>query len=474
MLEQYADLVAIGTLADVMPIVSENRLLVRQGLRRINQGCRPGLAALIQAAGVEMEAVNALSTLFAIAPRLNAAGRMGNPDLAAELLLCEDETKAPELARQINQLNAQRQQVENDIFKEVCAQLEQQPSLRYDRVMVIFGQNWHPGVVGIIASRMVDRFGKPCIILTNTDEPGMAKGSGRSVPGFSLFDALSSCADLMANFGGHELAAGMKLAIDDIDRFRQRINAYAAKKCPTMPALPLHIDCKLRPSQIDLEKLGLIAMLEPFGNGNPAPVFALCRMRLENILPVGNSKHLRLSLSRDGVRLNAMKFHTTPEQFPIPCGAVVDLAVTLEPNEYKGMMSVSILVKDIRYSRTDQEELIAGQQLYEAIMRGEYPDGWQNAVPVREQMAAVYRLLKSCNGWNGSTEQLYHALGGRIPFPALLMAVEILRQAGLIQLQDLGDVWTISLKALPEGRKADLNQTPLMQQISGALRERVS
>ena len=204
--------------------------------------------------------------------------------------------------------------------------------------MVLEGDNWHPGVVGIIASRLMERFGKPCIVLSVQD--GVAKGSGRSLPGFSLFDALTACKEVLTAYGGHSLAAGVTLEAARIDEFREAVNAYATAVCPRMPVPELHVDFRMRPSQIGVKKLDLLAALEPCGTGNPAPVFGLFQMRLDNIVPVGGGKHLRLSLSREGTAVAAMKFHTTPADFPVPCGETLNLAVTLERNESLSLIHI--------------------------------------------------------------------------------------------------------------------------------------
>jgi single-stranded-DNA-specific exonuclease len=235
------------------------------------------------------------------------------------------------------------------------------------RVLIIEGNDWHTGVIGIIAARIVERYGKPCILISTTDNE--SKGSGRSIKGFSLFEAVSACSDLLSRFGGHEQAAGLSLSPENIDLFRKRINEYAAQKYPKMPVPELKIDFKLRPSQVDVGKLNLISALEPLGAGNPQPVFGLFDMKLDNIMPIGQGKHLRLSVSRDDVRLSVCRFNTTCESFPFECGQIVNLVVTMERNEYRGVVSPTLLLKDIRSAELEQEELIDDLQSFEAIVR---------------------------------------------------------------------------------------------------------
>lgn len=461
-LAQYADLVAIGTLADVMPLVGENRLLVRAGLRVLNQGARVGLRALAAVAGVGDKTQTSSIALFSLAPRINAAGRMGAPEKAAQLLLSSDEDEAARLAGEIQELNTRRQEVESAILKEVTDYLHREPHRLYDRVLVVEGRDWHPGVVGIIAARLVDRYGKPAIVLSSGEHDGVsiAHGSGRSVRGFSLFDALTACADALESYGGHELAAGMTLPTDGVEAFRRRINEYAAAHYPVMPAPELRLDFKLRPSQIDVEKLQLIAALEPFGSGNPSPVFQLSDMRLENITPVGNGRHLRLSLSRDGQMISAMKFQTPLDTFPVACGARLHLAVTIERNEFRGVVSPSLIIKDVRFADTEQEAVLHDLALVDSLKRGETVAEAADCIPDRTELAAVYRLLRASGRWCGTAEQLVHAVGG-MRLATLLLALEVLREAALIEVADDGDLLTAT--TCPTEGKTDLNETPLMR-----------
>lgn len=469
-LEKYGDLVAIGTLADVMPLRGENRALVRAGMRVLNGGGRPGILALKKAAGLENKDWTSMSVVFALAPRLNAAGRMDSPEPAARLLMTEDETEAEKLACQVQEYNVKRQAEESAILKEVLDRLHEEPSLLAQRILVIDGENWHPGVLGIIASRIVESYGKPCVLLT--EKEGEAKGSGRSIKGFSLFEAIRACGDLLSHYGGHELAAGVGLPAEAVPAFRERINAYAAEHCDTMPVPELPIDFKLRPSQVDVEKLNLLAALEPVGCGNPSPLFGLFQMKIDNIMPIGKGKHLRLSVSRDDTRLSVLKFNTTYDTFPFECGQVVNLVVTLERNEYKGVVTPSVLLKDIRAADVKQEELIEAKQNFDKVQRRETipPELAEAWMPDREQIERTYRFLRKTKKWYGTIEQLCYLLKEpKIEYIRLYLCLEILRQAGLLSLLNWGDTWEAEI--VPPKGKANLNLTPalcfLHSQIQG-------
>lgn len=457
------DLLALGTLADMMPLDGFNRDLMRRCLTILDESKRPGLVALRRLCGIEDKQISSASVSYCLAPRLNAAGRVANPDVTARLLLCSSIDEAMSVAQELQEINAARQAATADIVIQVERQLEQHPEWLHDRVLVVSGRDWHGGLLGVVAARLMDRYGKPVVVLSIGNDD-VAHGSCRSLDGFSIYDAITACAEYTLMYGGHDMASGMTLAADQIAVFRAAINAYAAKTCPQMPVSALDLAVRLRPDQISAEKLALLQVLEPFGLGNPVPLFGLYRMRLDNITAMGNGKHLRLSLSRDGVRISAVKFQTMPEEFPIPCGAIVNCVVSLDKNEYRGNTTVSVRVVDISYTDTDREQLIADMRTFEEIMRGEAHPTPEQALATREQLAHLYNMLRVCKEWNGTPEQLCHALGEGAPTCLqLLVALEIWRQAGLVCWYDKGE--KIRVTVCPVEGKADLTATPLWKYI---------
>ncbi len=466
-LSQYGDLLTLGTLADAMPLCGFNRDLMRRGLALLNDSARPGIVALRRVAGCDSSNMSATTVNFTLVPRLNAAGRMGDPDLAVRLLLAQDDAEATALAEQLQSCNAQRQRVGADILQQMHAKIEHDASLLYDRVMVICGEGWHHGVLGIAAARLVEAYAKPVIALS-IGEDGIAHGSCRGPAGFSLYDALEDCQDLLLAFGGHEQAAGVSLAAADIAQFTARVNDYAARVCPQMPIAELPVLARIRPDQIDMEKLAILDILEPFGNGNPVPYFGLFNMRLDNISALGNGSHTRLSLSRDNVRLNAVRFQMAPEEFPVPCGSLVNCVVTLERNEYRGNINVSVCIRDISYADADREQLLQDMIAFDAVRRRELRP--TDRVPSREQLARIYSLLHRCGTWSGTLEQFQYAVsraggetGERIDGLTLLIALELWQEAGIITYRDRGELFTVQL--LPTSGKADLTATPLWQYL---------
>ncbi len=467
---RYGDLLALGTLADAIPLRGFARDLIRRGVSQLNSDTRPGIVALRRLAGCDKQDMTASTVSFLLVPRLNACGRMRDPDLAARLLMAEDEKMAQSLAQELQECNTQRQTVSAAILKQAQEKLDQHPEWLSDRVFVLSGKGWHDGILGIVASRIADQYGKPVFILSEKED-GTAHGSGRSLIGFSLYEALSECSSLFLTFGGHEQAAGISLSASKVDAFRLKINDYAARHYPRMPMSTLSVAFRLRPDQIDMEKVALLQLLEPFGNGNPAPLFGLFNMRLDNITALGNGAHMRLSLSRDNVRISAVRFGVSPTQFPVPCGSVVNCVVALDKSEYRGNVSVSIRVKDISYADTDREQLLEDMLTFESMMRRECRPAADVCLPTHEQLARLYSLFHRCKEWSGTLEQLLYAVcragnGEEILSMTalqLLAALQIWQECSLIAMSDLGEL--LRIKLLPTSAKADLTATPLWRFI---------
>ena len=310
MLDRYADLVALGTVADVMPIVGENRILVAEGLQRMERTRNIGLQRLLAEAGMAERHLTASTISFVLAPRINAAGRMGKADLAAELFLTQDMDRAIRLAVELCEQNKLRQTTENEILNQALTQLRGEYNPVGDKMIVLAGKGWHQGVIGIVCSRLCDRYGCP-VVLISIDSDGVGKGSGRSIGSFNLFDALTSCSDLLDRYGGHALAAGLTIDESNIDALKARLKAYAETHVTRQQLIPqLHIDCMVEKEWLTIENIEGLSMLEPYGMQNAEPVFCMKDLIVEDITPLSSDRHVRLSLSKDGTRLGAIWFGT--------------------------------------------------------------------------------------------------------------------------------------------------------------------
>ena len=344
---RYCTLAAIGTVADVMQMTGENRTIVHRGLASIGNTDFLGLRALLQETGLADREVSSTQIGFVLAPRINAAGRMGEAELAADLLLTDDPARAEALARELCGLNRERQAVEQEIFAQAVEQIEFLPAGERS-ALVLSSEVWHQGVVGIVASRLSEKYSCPSFMIHLQN--GMGKGSCRSYGGFNLFAALESCRDLLVDFGGHELAAGFNIREEDIPAFRQRINRCVCDYCngePPVSALALDVVIR-HPEAIVLEELDALSRLEPYGAGNDRPVFALMGARVESLQSVGQNRHLKLRLSKGGCHFDAIFFSATAEACGVSAGMRVDAAFHLQLNEFRGVSSVQLQLVDLR------------------------------------------------------------------------------------------------------------------------------
>lgn len=435
LIEEYGDLVALGTIGDVVTLRGENRTMVRRGLRLINDDPRPGIAALMEAAGVGDKYFTASSAAFTVCPRINAAGRMGSAHKALDLLLCDDEDTASLLADEINAMNVQRQKTETEIFASAVAMLNENPEMLNDKILVVDGEEWHQGVIGIVAARITERFGRPCVVISRDGE--MAKGSCRSVEGFSIYDAIEAVSDCLEHFGGHTLAAGVGLRSSKINEFRKRINEYATDI--EMPFAIQKIDCKLLPSSISLDLLSSLSLLEPFGSGNQQPCFGLFGMKIEDVSGVSDGKHIRMTVSKNGTRMGVVYFGMPEKRFPFDRGDIVDLAVNLDKNVYNGETRVSVIVRGIRPSNTDEEKVLSSIALYEKFARGEKLSSEQakRLLPERELEVAVFKSIKARPLIDNYCEMLCVRLGDDgSKLAAMTASVEIMLEMGILTVDE--------------------------------------
>lgn len=459
LLEAYSDLAAIGTIGDIVPLTGENRTLIRAGLERLSQSDRPGVQALLENAGIAGKALTSTNVAFTLVPRINATGRMGAPERAVRLLISGYEEEAEVLSEEICADNEERRRVEAEIAEAAFADIEAKGYMK-DRVVVVDGENWHHGVIGIVASRVTERCGKPCMIISRGETE--AKGSGRSIEGFSLFEAICACGDLLIKFGGHPMAAGITLKPENIEAFRKRINQYAAEHFPQMPTQTVTLDCKLNPAALSVSMAQSLTQLEPFGNGNPQPVFGLFNMELSNVTPVGGGGHLRLTLEKNGAVITAMRFNTKPEELPYHIGDKIDLAVQLEAREFRGQPSLTVIVRDMKFAAFDTEKNIASLASFEKWQRGEVlsAEDKNRLYPDRACLAAIYRALRTVNGKETDQVRFVSQFGKDMTLGLFKTALLVFEDRGLVHSEIADDTFTATL--IETSGKTDITRSPVL------------
>lgn len=351
LMEKYADLMCLGTVADISPLVDENRVIVTEGLKRFKTTKNIGLKALIDVS-TNGKAITTSTIGYTIAPRINASGRLGCASRSVELFLTDDLKKAQSLAESLCEENTLRQQTEQKMFREAMEYIEAHPEIKDDKVIVIPHDNWHHGIVGIVSSKITEKFYKPSILFAiDGDE---AKGSGRSVNGFNLFGALEDCSDILEKFGGHELAAGLTIKAENIEAFRQKINECSKDRFTEQVMTPtIHLDAAIKVPYITIDTVNDINRLQPFGVDNPTPSFAVRNIKIHKISVMSEGKHLRMTLLKDGKYLDSVGFGMGEYYNHLEEGDFIDVAFALDINDYKGFQNVQLILKDIK--KSDEE-----------------------------------------------------------------------------------------------------------------------
>ena len=436
LLENFSDIATLGTIGDIVPLVGENRTLVKNGLRHIQNSDRIGINAMKQESGIAEKEINSSNVAFTLVPRINAGGRLGSSEKSVNLLLTEDEDEAVTIADKLGMDNRERQSIEKEILASIDEEVRRTPNIVNDKILVFAGRGWHEGVVGIAASRIKDIYDKPTIII-GIDDDGVARGSGRSVEGFSLCDAVFACSEHLTHYGGHPMAVGISLEKEKINDFRKAINAYC--KDIKMPYNILHIDCKLNPNQLDLSILDCLSYIEPCGASNPSPIFGLYNMTIIATKEIGNGKHMRITLSRGQgqVPVYAVYFNHNFQSCSYRNGDIVDVAVSLDRNIYNGQENLSVIIKDIKYSQSNNEELIDSERIFDKFAK-RYKltkNEVMSILPTRNDFAYVYRFLKQNKGFIYGEYALVNALNYKISMGKLIVILYSMKELGLINWQ---------------------------------------
>lgn len=477
--KKYCDIVALGTVADVMPIIGENRIIVKLGLEMLQKTSNVGLKALILASFSEKKSnknrkLTSSSISFGLAPRINAAGRIGDVNKAVKLLITENPQEAENIADYLCSVNRERQLIENEIFEQANLQLELNKEYDNDKVIVLTSDCWHLGVIGIVASKITEKYGLPSILISVDGDTG--KGSGRSVKGFNINEAISQCKELLAKYGGHELAAGLTVSRENIPEFRKMINEYASKSfdfdniCTYVNA-----DFELDPREVTVEKALEITKLEPYGLRNEEPVFYMPDVTIKEIYSIGEGKHIKLILEKNGVVLTAVYFGMQKDNFTYFEGSKADFMFTLGYNDFRGCVTVQMVIKDIRPESKAFEEKLEQEQLFLDIKNGNKVCPAEH-IPDLLSFRTIFTFLKSIMNEYGKSRQfsVYRLItklktdyNADVSVCMMNIALEVFFEMELIRLQRLNDPDSVQIELINTSRKVDLNNSEFLRFIKG-------
>lgn len=346
---ELLDLVAISIASDIVPIIDENRILMREGLRRMNEKPRVGIKALLNLINIEVGSLSTSNIVFSIGPRINAAGRMGDASKAVKLMISETESEAKARAHELESINIERRNKDNQTMEEAVDKVSRDYNLDKVSSMVLHDPDWHLGVIGIVASRLVDTYYRPAIMLSTVD--GLVKGSARSIKGFNIYDALQQCEDLLEQYGGHEYAAGLTIKDENLEEFRDRINQIASVNLSSDDFEPeLEVDCELDLSDIDMRFWKLLSQFKPFGPDNMRPVFVSKGVQVEGVPTIVGSGHLKMKVSQNGSGVFDVIGFNMHEYLPLLRNAepgALQIAYSLEENYWNGRRTLQIKLRDL-------------------------------------------------------------------------------------------------------------------------------
>ena len=465
LLREYCDLLCLGTVADVMPLTGENRTMVAAGLKNLENPKRVGVAALMAECAVGRGKITAGTIGYTLAPRINAAGRMGQVNVATELFLTNDAQRAVELAAELCRMNRKRQEIEAGIYREAVGMLR--GGERPDAI-VLASENWHQGVVGIVASRLAEEYSCPTFLICLDGDKG--KASSRSHGGFNLFAALKSLSPLLESYGGHELAAGFTIRREHIDTFREEISRMARQfRASGECQADLKIDCEIPPQLLTLANVEALDELEPCGAGCPRPVLMLRGLRVDELAEVGGGKHLRLRLTSGRHSWGAIFFSTTSRLAAVSLCDVVDIAFTPQINEYRGQRTVQLNLVDIRPDETARSAQEAARTLYARHRAGEALSmaEAEALLPCRQDFVTVWRYL-TAHAENGWLQEEAGCLSRKIARYAdapcvpgkTWVCLEVFAEQGLLRLEQRPR--TLRIRLTNEGKKVDLEQSQIL------------
>ena len=481
-LSLYSDIIAVGTVADVMPIIGENRRITEVGLKKLAETDNIGLFALMREAGIikpgrSGRKITSATVGYVLAPRINAAGRIAFASRAVELLLAENEPQAAGIAAELCDINKQRQATEQTIYEQAIELIDGKYS--DDKFIVLGYEGWHQGVIGVVASKIAERYSRPCILFSLDGDT--AKGSGRSIKGFSLMDALTACGDVLTEYGGHELAAGLSIKSSLIDEFRRRINEYAAPMLSvSSTALPLNVECSVEVRELGLAGVEEMLKLEPFGLANPQPLLLIKNAVIKEITPLSMGKHVRFRVSQPGGNesVPAVYFGMPFDSFPFCEGDSVDAVITADVNEFMGSRTPQIFIKAIAPDEKTKAAYSAAAGAYSRLVNGNAEPGDEDNVPSLADFRTVFRFLRRDiprEGRRISMSYARRALAGEyaadVSLCKLRIALEVLAEQGLAECGDFSGE-SAYVKLLPAAGKINIDDSELLIKVRSSVMEK--
>lgn len=462
LLEKYSCLVTIGTIGDAIELVGETKYIVRKGIENMRYTNSIPIKAILRCIGGENQEIDSSFVAFSVVPRINACGRMENAEIALKLLISEDDSEANALCEKLSKLNSMRKNIENDIFNLVEDQLEKEPWRKNEKIIIAEGRNWNHGVLGIVAARIMQKYGKPCIIITV--EGDEARGSCRSFEGFSIYEILSKCSEYLSKFGGHTLAAGFNIHTKDLENFKKVLHEICKEY--DMPAMTVNIDLKLEPKDLDVSLVDDIKILEPFGNGNSEPIFGFFGLKLKKIYSLSQGKHLKLLLGKDGYDFEVLYFNKNFEEFLYDESDKVDVAVRLSKNTFRGVTKVSAYLIDIKLSGCDLDFILEQKNVYNDFKEnGAVSKNTLKLLkPTRNELALVYRYVKKINNRFSRADIINHRVFKNEDCLLKSFAIlDIFKELGVIDFYSRGD--EIKINVLDLKNKVNIENSKLFSDI---------
>lgn len=471
MCRRYIDLVTIGTIADVMPLFDENRIIVYMGLALLSSSRNIGIRALFHAVGIDStQKITSSMIGYTIAPRINAAGRIGNAARAVQLFLSTSPHAAEVIAEELCAVNRERQQTENEILTEALLQIEKEHDLEKESVLVLASNHWHPGVIGIVASRITEQFGKPSILISfhasEAEDSEIGRGSARSVKGLNIVEALANCERFLVKYGGHELAAGLSIERKNLEMFRIHLNEYVSSAFHQSNfQATISIDAPIQETDITEHTIREISMLEPFGAKNPEPVFILRDARIVELVPLSAGKHSRLIAEKNGSEIYAVCFGYNLISEGFVCGDIVDIVCNIGVNEFRGKKTLQLIIRDIDHAESFWKQIHKAEEDFDSILEGS-ADCVSDDIPKRADFAAVYHILRSAGFSSGKKINLGKFLASLtdISYMKARIIFEVLAECELCEVHRIeSGIYFIKLTE-PCGKK-DLFLAPLMKRL---------